>query len=488
MKYFIYIFLFLLYSVKSFAKDGDENFEEMQVINKPIESKIFVSNANSNNDYINSSAYIQNPYGDLLTAGGTQVIIESNLSNQTDWRKFAENGTYNIMLGGAYANMSHANNYAYGGNIFAQSGAVYGLSLGMLGTMINPIAANHINPQNKAMRYQFLPDNKEIEFNQAFLEYQYSNRFQADVGYVAINNSPWLSQNLYPNNIAPTMTYRGGILNFNAGNGWLLTALAFSHISAIGSPGFKAETLYNYDIDYGTASVNLDKQKTQGALALGGSYYALNNNYNLRVWAYEFAEYATLLYADNSMNFNLTRNLSWNLAAQVGAELSNANNLLLQNGYGAVNSKFVGAQAGINYQNMGLNIGYNGVLKASNSYGNGGIVSPYTYQLTTDPLYSTSFISGMVEKGFSGNALKVIPSISFLNDNLSIMPSYAIYYTNGIPNSKEYDFSMSYSVPQLKGLRFYTTSAYLEQPKYVIYDVNQGGNIFLNQIVVNYIY
>ena len=65
-------------------------------------------------------------------------------------------------------------------------------------------------------------------------------------------------------------------------------------------------------------------------------------------------------------------------------------------------------------------VGFN-TVGGSGSYGQGGFVSPYTYQAVSDPLYTTSWLAGMVEKGSSGNAYKLAPSVSLLGVPLDML-------------------------------------------------------------------
>ena len=76
----------------------------------------------------------------------------------------------------------------------------------------------------------------------------------------------------------------------------------------------------------------------------------------------------------------------------------------------------------------------------------GNIVSPYTAGYSTDPLFTTSMIAGLVEKG-AGKAAKSGLQIRGFDDHLLIQASYAIYNTLPIlANSKEFDLDLSYWV------------------------------------------
>ena len=157
-------------------------------------------------------------------------------------------------------------------------------------------------------------------------------------------------------------------------------------------------------------------------------------------------------------------------------------NILNSNGYGTnVNSNMLGAQFGLAYSMLSLQLGYNNIWGSTDGYAQGGLISPYTYQYATDPLYTTGWVVGMVERS-SGQAYKVSPSLSLLDDNLVITPSYEYFATTYIPSSNEYDVQISYSLPQVKGLTFFGGYGYLTNAD------DQGNGYYLGQLMVSYLY
>lgn len=445
---------------------------------------------NSNSTYIYRQAYIQDPYTGLASKGGTQNVTESQLANQSIAQKLFGDGTWNAMSMFGYADQNGGGNYSYSENIFAQTGQVAGFSVGGLLTIANPIVLNGLNTSNPAQVDEFLPTNQVIQASELFLEYQYSNIVQADIGRIGINNSPWLSQSYYPNMQTPGMTYQGGLLNVNPGGGWLLTALGFNQALPVGATGFNNLTLYNSGFDYGTQTANVLNDPSNGAFAVGSNFMGLNNNYNFRLWGYHFTDYGNLAYADNSLKLIANPKLSFNLAAQGGYEQGDGNDVFIHNGMDTINSTFYGVQAGMNYQWFGLTLGMDSIWGPTTSYLNGGLVSPYTYEIATDPLYTTSYMMGMVEKG-AGSAYKITPSFNFMDNNLTIAPSYAYYATVGVPSSAEYDLVISYNVTQIKGLAFTLDSAYLTQAMYAnpfTGGALTNGNSYIVQFGASYLY
>ena len=75
-------------------------------------------------------------------------------------------------------------------------------------------------------------------------------------------------------------------------------------------------------------------------------------------------------------------------------EIGDAVNTLSSNGLGTPGSTFYCIQGGINYKWFGLNLAFNDAFGASDTFGQGAIVSPYTYGVALDPLFTTPYMQG----------------------------------------------------------------------------------------------
>ena len=344
----------------------------------------------------------------MPSLGGTQNVSES--TNQNFAEKLFANGTWNVIGGATYLNSQYVSSYGYGANIFAQTGQLAGFSVGGLLTVMNPFAANytHYNSQNNAA--QLLPANQQITPQELFAQYQYKNIIEVDAGYIGINNSPWLTY--YQNDILNLVTYQGASVNLHPGPGWMITALAFNGSQLIGENGFSQQTLYNNAFDYGTGTANIVDHGSEGTIALGTSYTNKANNFGFRLWAYQFSEYANLLYADSNLKLFANQDLSFNIAAQAAIEGGTAGNTFYNAGYGEVQSNMLGIQLAMSYDWFRLQLGYNNIWGPKDAYAGGGIVSPYTYQYSSDPLYTTSWMQGLVEKS-AGSAYKIAMPLGF---------------------------------------------------------------------------
>lgn len=454
---------------------------------------------NTNAKYIAPNNYLQNPYGTLTSKGGTQIISESQAMSQNFAEHVFADGTWNVMTGAAGGYMGTGSgaggnhSIGYGADLFGQTGSVAGFSLGGLFSIANPFYSKAINGdvsgQNQSgANFNFLPANKQIALSEGYLEYQYSNIVQADIGYIGINNSPWLTGNYYNNILTPGANYQGALINVYPGGGWLLTGLAFNAAQFVGNTGFTPGTFYNTGVDYSSGSiVNKLDEYSNGTAALGANYVGWNNQYNLRLWGYQFQNYGTLLYADNSIKFQPSKALAFNIAAQAGTDnqIGDGSNAMTNDNLGQISSNFIGLQGGFSYDWFSLNIGYNNVWGPSGAYGNGAIVTPYTYGFATDPLYTTPYMAGLNDLGTSGQAYKFSPAFTFLDGNLSIAPAFTTFITptpewNG---ANEYDFVVTYNLPQVKGLTLFGAFAYQQVP-----EANQNGSTNMTQLFISYLY
>ena len=466
------ILLSLLGSIPMVYADNDLTKETQEISESTISSE---------NNYIARQAYIENAYIGMPSGGGTQDISESQLLSNNPAKRLFADGTWNVFGSASYLNQNGANNYGYGVNIFGQTGQLGGFSVGGLLTISNPFFSSQINPRDQTNQAQTLPIAYQVTPQELFLEYQYDHRFQLDAGYIGISNSPWMTY--YQNNALNLVTYQGAIVNIDPGAGWLLTAFAINGAQLLGENGFGQQTMYNQAFDYGTGTANITDQSTPATVAMGANWTSPGEMLNARLWAYAFGDYSNLLYADSTIKLPINDDLGFTLGVQ-GAMQGDSfgKNILNTSGYGnSVKSNLLGLQLGFNYSIFALQLGYDNVWGPSGAYENGGLVSPYTYQMATDPLYTSGWMQGLVEKS-AGQAYKIAPSLSLLVNNLVISPSYQYYATTGVAPSTEYDLTLSYNIPQVKGLTIFAGYGYTQQP------ADAGGDTYQAQTMLSYLY
>ncbi|MDD3266237.1 MAG: hypothetical protein PHC75_03535 [Burkholderiales bacterium] len=439
-----------------------------------VESSIVPILQNPSASFIGSYNYFQNPYNWMLSGGGTLHLTESEYNTQNWAEKLFTDGTYNVFAGVTYNQWDGqyaASGKSYGGNIFAQTGQINGFSAGGLLSIMNPIGSfndkviNPITPGNPN-RYSsyYIPTYNSVTISEAFIEYQYSNIINIDVGYIAFDNSPWLAGNMYTNMLTVPTTYQGIGINVYAGNGWILSALGFNAAQFGAQQGFTGQTNYTSWLktnnDYSTGS--------NGTVALGANYTDSSGKYNARLWGYQFDNYGTLLYGDGNINFPVNQKQSFSISGQLGTNqqwLQQNNSISQSINGGNIQSYIAGIKAGFTYDLFQLNLSANSMWGPSNSYNGGAFVSPYTQSLQVDPLYSEAWSYNMVTTGQPGNMYKVAGQFALGNwgTNLIFQPNY-IYVsndnlaTNGL---QELDLVLNYPIPQLRGL--YLFGVYAQQ-------------------------
>lgn len=446
--------------------------------------------------YISYNNYIQNPFGGEATGGGTQihlqnvneysgggqqVIYESAIMRQNAWEKWFNDGTYNIQAAvSVTSTTNNTTNLAYGSNIFAQTGSAAGFSFGGNLAIINPYFSSDLNGTDPNKYNPFLPANQVIYPNQLFTEFKIPNVFQADAGWLYIT-TPWVTSSYAEGIQQPT--YQGVLLNYQMTRNILWTGMALNGYMPVSATGFSSLTMYNPNYNSITQTPNIQGASSPGTYALGMQYGA-NTDWNANLWGYQFLNYVNLLYGDSKYTWNLSNNNTFfTLAAQAGIEgADTANNAFAQNGYGTPQSNLVGLQAGFNYDWVGIYASYNNTWGPSTAYQGGGFVSPYTNDYGIDPMYTSSLLSGLVEKS-AGQAVKLAPSFTLFSRNLTLTPSYTQYWTSPSPNSNEWDLYAHYTLPEAKGLSFTGFFAYLQQPP-------QGtiGNATYAEIMTSYVY
>lgn len=466
----------------SFAIDAvADTAESATVSSQPPANSVATTAAptNPNANFIGRYNYYQNPYAGMPSGGGTLHLTESQIEQQNWAEKLFAGGTYNVFSGAVYNQWDGYYQQAgtgYGGTIFGQTGQLGGFSIGGAFSAMDPISGlndviNPIQPGSPVSgRYasQYVPTFTSYTIPLAFLEYQYDNIVNADVGYLAFSNSPWLSGTMYYSNMPVPTSYQGFNVNVYAGSGWVLTALGFNGAEQGASWGFTGTTNYSSWLTQQSGSNN----NSNGTMAVGAQYTDNSGNYNARVWGYQFDNYGTLMYGDGSINFPIkgSKN-SFSVAAQFASDQQwfQANNAMTNasSGAGNIQSYIAGVNLGWAYDTnlWQVNLSADTMWGPSNAWGGGAIVSPYTQALQVDPVYTEAWSYNMVTQGQPGNMYKaqVQYALGWWGQNLLFRPVY-VYVANNNPVTnglQELDLVLNYAIPQVRGLNVF--GAYAQQ-------------------------
>ncbi len=245
---------------------------------------------------------------------------------------------------------------------------------------------------------------------------------------------------------------------------------------------------------------------SNGTVALGANYKALNNNLNLRLWEYNFQNYNNLVYADSSLDLHASKKVTFNFQAQLGNSSGNggsngltgamnANNSAVASGQSLpfaqinsdqISSNIAGAMASVTVDWAQIGAAVSTMWGPNSSFGNGQFVSPYTPAINTDPIFTNSWnYNNIAVNSATSQGVKAFTKFTFLDGNLWINPTYATY-TNANPQwngTQEWDMMASYSIPQVKGLNIFNVFIYELMPA-----ANQSPTVVSDQIVIGYTY
>lgn len=325
--------------------------------------------------------------------------------------------------------------YSLGGNIRILTAPVLGgLQFGAALYTAQPLDLNSDNP--KAVD-QTLPGKPITVLGQAYVQYQHSD-FLIRAGDQLIN-TPWLGPS--DSRMIPA-TYRGIYGSWKPNGQWEFDALRVFEFKGRTADGFSATNLYNPENTGGTPIAGLEGTTDDGAQAVGAIYK--NAGLSAELWGYQFFDFAKLAYGDFQYTFKNNNGFHPIVGAQVLTEGGDGDNVLADVSSGSAHANAIGAIAGIENQDLRLTLAYNNVFSHEGAYKNGDIVSPYTTGYATDPLYTTSMIAGLAEKG-PGSAYKLSGTYFAFHKKLALTTSYARYYTMPFTaNTAETDFDVTY--------------------------------------------
>lgn len=249
-----------------------------------------------------------------------------------------------------------------------------------------------------------------------------------------------------------------------------LTPLAGMHISAIREYAWKSRTSSNYykDNQYYPTTYAGDMlhggqpftplpamaQAASGTLAFGLSY--ANKAVEAKAWYYDFYRFARSFYGEAKYTLHTGTGFAPFIGAQYLRQ-HEGNSYFSQYGItdqglgGNVDATVPGAIAGLKVPNGEVSIAYDRVDYHAQALGGGVVISPFTANYATDPLYTTSMIRGLVELG-PGHAWKLKGVYHLLDSRLRLIAAYAAYHTHFKGNSNNSYLDVTYYPHMVPGL------------------------------------
>ncbi|HXH65110.1 MAG TPA: OprD family outer membrane porin [Mariprofundaceae bacterium] len=256
-------------------------------------------------------------------------------------------------------------------------------------------------------------------------------------------STPWMSGS--DSRVLPA-TYQAVLVQVNPIDHLSVYAIRETAWKSRTSDNFYQDNLYypstwGGDQSYGGQpyAVGATANRASGTLAIGADYKA--NGINARLWYYDFYGFAKTYYGEATYTYKTGTGYDPFIGIQgLKQSQSYANSLfgasaVAPNGVaGDVNSQVQGVKVGVNIPHGQLFVAYDKVNYDATAFGGGIVVSPFTANYATDPLWTTSMIRGLVELG-AGNAWKVKGTYKLFDNQLRLMAAWARYNTHFKGNS-----------------------------------------------------
>jgi hypothetical protein len=300
--------------------------------------------------------------------------------------------------------------------------------------------------------------NSVTAVTQAFVQYQ-KDWFLFRGGYQYLTN-PWMGNN--DSRVIPS-SYNALMVDITPTKGWDIYGIREFQWKSRTSDDYFGDNLYypstyHHDTLYGNnGSLPATADSSDGTWAVGSTY--VKGGLKAQAWYYNFKQFARMGYADGSYVFKTGTSFDPVVGAQYVTETGGSNNLLVDTNtklFGVagtrVKSETVGADLGVIIPHGRFDVYYNKVSQTNGAVGDGALISPYTTNYATDPLYTTSMIRGLVEQG-PGHAWKAKATYNLFDDKLQLAVAYTEYTTELRGDSHDIYGDIIYNLDgYLKGL------------------------------------
>jgi len=374
--------------------------------------------------------------------------------------------------------------------INAQTGSVLGgFSLG--GSFVTANSLGTQSDQVAKIDVSLMGPHQSIgAFSQAYL--QFSNPWLQLRGGYQYLNTPWMGNN--DSRVIPS-SYDAISAIVTPVSGWNIIGVRTYSWKSRTSTGMYPDNLYypsTFDGDqmYGNnGSLPMTARRAQGTWAVGTTY--ANGPFKGQAWYYDFLDFARMGYVDGTYTLKTGTHFDPFASVQYLRENGNSGNILVDTHtklFGVTGSRVRaeawGVDLGTTIFDGRIDIAYNKLDHESGSVGNGALISPYTTNYATDPLFTTSMIRGLVEEG-PGHAWKARASYNFFDKKLQLVAAYAKYTTELRGSSHDVYFDIIYSLDDyLKGLAVRNR---WERSSGGIANLNPGNEPFTyNRLMITY--
>jgi hypothetical protein len=294
---------------------------------------------------------------------------------------------------------------SYGGKLGFFSARYEGFSVGLSGYVQRGIA----HSDDPSERDGYLSPNVTA-MGEAYVKWEH-DKFKLVAGNQEVD-VPFAST--YDWRIAPQL-FQGVYARYGDDDNHV-TALRMYRFKSYIDNSFAKQTTYNHSFD---AYSGLGDQDTDGFWGVGGAR-TLNFEpleFKAKAWHFDYLDYAHLTYLEAGLS-KREGSIKPFIGVQAFHEDSEGRELL-----GEVHSRVNGVQLGIKHNSLTASLGYDRIVPDQNSYLNGALVTPYSHNVSSGPLFAQPFLTSTQDLG-AGNAY-AIDINGALRDHLFVGARYS---------------------------------------------------------------
>jgi hypothetical protein len=342
--------------------------------------------------------------------------------------------------------------FSLGGYAGLLTAPVYNVQAGLTLGTANSLG---LNPVNTSQVDTTLPGNTVYVLTEAFV--QYKHKYFTVRGPDQILDTPWISPSdsrMKPSGYRAVYGELTPFADYAPLKDLTFIGLRLFAFNGRAEGTFNTTNLYFPDHAGGSPVSELAGKSAPGALAFALKYGGTPGNpLTAQRWYNKFYNFSQLLLFDGNYIHKTGTGFDPLIGFQFRGQWGDGDNLLEQVGKGAAgNTQAYGVIAGIDTPYVRLTAAYNGITKQNGAFANGDLLSPYSTGYSTDPLYTTQMIGGMIEKQSPGSAFRVAATSYFMDKQVKALVSYGSYYitptSSYTSNPYETNIDITYSFPK----------------------------------------
>lgn len=317
--------------------------------------------------------------------------------------------------------------FSLGGYAGLVTAPLYGFQLGLTLGAANSLG---LNPKNAKQVDTTLPGDTVYTLTEGFI--QWTHRYFQVRGPDQIVDTPWImpsDSRMKPSAFRGVYGEAYPFADFQPLEDVSFVGLRVFDFNGRAESDFTPTNLYIPGHAGGSGLTPLTGETAPGASAYAIKYGRKGSALNAQLWWHRFYNFSQLLWLDANYIHKTNTGYDPILGFQFANQTGDGENTIALAGQGAAgNSQAYGVLAGIDTPYVRLTAAYNGITSQADAFANGDLLSPYSTGYSTDPLYTTQMIGGLIEKQSSGSAFKVAATAFFLDQQIKSILSFARYY------------------------------------------------------------